>query len=158
MLKDHGMSVYYHPSKANVVGDVFSRLSMGNMSHIDEEKKDLVKEVHQLARLGVWLEDAPRRGVTIHICFESLFVVGVKANQHLDPVLMELKDSILRKLNESFSLGGDGVLRYQNRFCVPNVDDLKSNILSIAHASKYSIHPGATRCTMTLKRFIGGKA
>ena len=42
---------------------------------------------------------------------------------------MELKDSVLSKFNELFSLGEDGVLRYQNRLCVPNVDNLRSNIL-----------------------------
>ena len=30
---------------------------MGSMSHIDDEKKDLVNEVHQLSRLGVRLVD-----------------------------------------------------------------------------------------------------
>ena len=33
--------------------DAWSGLSMGSMSHIGDEKKDLVKEVHQLERLGV---------------------------------------------------------------------------------------------------------
>ena len=47
------MSVYYHPSKANVLAHSLIRLSMGSMSHIDEEKKELVKEVHQLARFCV---------------------------------------------------------------------------------------------------------
>ena len=88
---------------------------MGNMSHIDDEKKELVKEVHQLARLGVLLSNAPSRGVSVNSTSESLFVIDIIANQHLDPVLMELKESMLSKLNKSFSLGGDGVLRYQNR-------------------------------------------
>ena len=52
MLKDYDMSVYYHSGKANVVVDVLSRLSMGNISHVEEEKKELVKEVHQLDRFG----------------------------------------------------------------------------------------------------------
>ena len=47
------MSVHYHPGKANVVAGDLSRLSMGSVSHIDDENKELVKEVHQLARLGV---------------------------------------------------------------------------------------------------------
>ncbi|XP_069148162.1 uncharacterized protein [Solanum lycopersicum] len=38
--------------------------------------------------------------------------VDLKANQHLDPVLMELKNSVMSNLNDSFSLRGDGILRY----------------------------------------------
>ena len=57
------MSVYYHLGKANVVADALSQLSMDSVSHIDYDKKDLVKEAHQLARLGVGLVDTPRVGV-----------------------------------------------------------------------------------------------
>ena len=55
---------------------------------------------------------------------------------------MELKDSVLSKLNESFFLRGHSVLRYQNNLCVPNVDNLRTNILEEAHDSRYSIHQG----------------
>ena len=42
------MSVHYHPGKANVVAYALRQLSMGSVSHIDDEKKELVKEVHHL--------------------------------------------------------------------------------------------------------------
>ena len=103
------MSVHYHPGKANVVAYALRRLSMGSVSHIDDEKKELVKEVHQFSSLGVRLVDTPSVGVLVHSSSKSSFVVDVKAKQHLDPVLMELKDSVLSKL-KSFSLGEDGVL------------------------------------------------
>ena len=49
------MSVYYHPGKANVVVDALSTLSMGSVAHVEEERKELVKDVQRLARLGVCL-------------------------------------------------------------------------------------------------------
>ena len=48
--------------------NALSRLSMGSMSHIDEEKEELVKEVHQLARFSVRMTDAPSGGVSVHSC------------------------------------------------------------------------------------------
>ena len=104
--QDYDMSVHYHQSKSNVVADALRRLSMGSVSHIDDEKKEMVKEVHQLSRLGVRLVDTHIEGVSVLSSSESSFVVDVKAKQHLDPVLMELKDSVLSKLNKPFSLGG----------------------------------------------------
>ena len=98
------MNVHYHPGKAKVVDDSLSRLSMGSVSHIDDEKKELVKELHQFARFGVRLVDTPSGGVSVHSSSESSFIIDVKDKKHLDPVLMELKDSFLSKLNESFSL------------------------------------------------------
>ena len=106
MLKDYDMSFHYHQGKSNVVADSLSQLSMGSVSHIDDEKKELVKEVHQLTRLGVRLVDTSTTGgVSVHSSSESPFIVYIKAKQHLDPVLMELNGSVLSKLNESFSLG-----------------------------------------------------
>ena len=55
LLKDYDMNVHYHPGKANVVDDTLSRMSMGSTTHVEDEKKELVKEVHRLARLGVRL-------------------------------------------------------------------------------------------------------
>ena len=35
---------------------------MGSVSHLDEAKKDLAREVHRLARLGVRLESVSHGG------------------------------------------------------------------------------------------------
>ncbi|WMV18336.1 hypothetical protein MTR67_011721 [Solanum verrucosum] len=72
-------------------------------------------------------------------------VADVKAKQCLDPILVDLKEVVLKKSVEAFSQGGDGVLRYQGHLCVPNVNDLREQIFSEAHSSRYFIHPGATK-------------
>ena len=54
---------------------------------------------------------------------------------------------------EVFSQGGDGVLRYQGRLCVPDVRELKQHILAEAHNSRYSIHRGATKIYCDLCEF-----
>ena len=59
------LRVYYLPGKANVVADVLSRLSMGSVAHVEEERKELVKDVHRLARLGVPLISISYNGVIV---------------------------------------------------------------------------------------------
>ena len=66
LLKDFG--------KANVVVYVVIRLSMGSEAHIDDGKKELVRDVHRLAQLGVQLLDSIKGGVMVHNGFESSFV------------------------------------------------------------------------------------
>ena len=44
------MSVFYHPGKANVVADALSRLSSGSVSHVEEVKKYLAKDVYWLSK------------------------------------------------------------------------------------------------------------
>ena len=78
LLKDCDMSVNYHLVKANVVADALSRLSMESKTHVDDEKKELVKDVHRLARLGVRLIDSTSGGVSVHPSSKSFLVVEVK--------------------------------------------------------------------------------
>ena len=37
------MSVHYHPEKSNVVEDDFSRVSMGSVTNVVDDKNELVK-------------------------------------------------------------------------------------------------------------------
>ena len=80
MLKNYDMSVHYHLGKENVVADALRRLNMGSNTHIDHEKKELVKNVHRLSRLGVRLIDSTSGGVSIHPSSESSLVVEVTAS------------------------------------------------------------------------------
>ena len=59
------MSVHYHPEKANVVADALIRLSMRNIAHVKDKRKELVKDVHRLARLGVRLMSISDSGLIV---------------------------------------------------------------------------------------------
>ncbi|WMV37382.1 hypothetical protein MTR67_030767 [Solanum verrucosum] len=108
-------------------------------------RKKLVRDVHRLSRLGARLVDSTKGGVMVHNGLESSFVGDVKAKQGLDPTLMELKEVVLKNYVDVFSQGRDRVLHYQGHLCIPDVDDLREKILSEAHSSRYSFHPGSTQ-------------
>ena len=65
LLKDYDMSVLYHPGKANIVADALSRVSMGSVLHVVEGKKELARDVHRLARLGVRLFDSAEGSIGV---------------------------------------------------------------------------------------------
>ena len=144
------MSVHYHPSKANIVADALSKLSMGSVAHVDDERKELVKDVHRLARLGVCLMSISDNDVTQN-GEESSFVVEVKEKQDSDPILLGIKGPVHNQRVEVFSQGGDGVVRYQGRLCVPDMGELRQHILVETHNSRYSIHQGATKMYRDLR-------
>ena len=104
------MSVHHHPGK-NVVADALSRLSIGSVSHFEEQRKELVNDVHRLARLGVRLMIISDSGVTFENGAKSSFVVEVKENQHSGTILLEVKNVVHNQRVEVLSQGGDGVLR-----------------------------------------------
>ena len=57
--------MHYHPCKVNVVEYSLRRLSMGSLAHVEDEMKDLVKDVHCLDLLAVRLISIFENGVTV---------------------------------------------------------------------------------------------
>ena len=54
-------------------------MTMGSVSHVEESKKDLVKDVYWLAYLNVRVEDSPNGGFMVHHNSELSLVVEVKS-------------------------------------------------------------------------------
>ena len=65
-----------------------------------------MKDVHRLSRVGVRLEDSSNGGFVEHNNSKSSLIVEVKSKKHLDKPLIEFKESVLGKFNETFSLEG----------------------------------------------------
>ena len=59
--------------------------------------------------------------------------------------MLDLKVDVHKKKILDFEQGGDGVLKYQGRLCVPRVDGFQERIIKEDHRSRYSIHPGSTK-------------
>jgi hypothetical protein len=53
-------------------------------------------------------------------------------------------------------IGDDDVLRYENRLCVPNIDDLGRELMTETYQTIYTVHPSSPRCIKILRCVIGG--
>ena len=116
-----------------------------SVAHMLDEKKELVKDVHRLSWLRVQLKESSKGRIIACHNSESSLLVDVKSKECIDPLLIEFRELVLRKNNESYYQGEDGVLRYQGILCVADVDGLRENIMDEAHGSLYSIYPGSTK-------------
>ena len=82
------------------------------------------------------------------IVSEPTFIQKIKDNQLQDPDLAR----IVEHITECPDFGiVNGILYFRNRLCVPNVDDLKNEIITEAHGTRYSMHPGSTKIYRNLK-------
>uniref|UniRef100_A0A2N9EHF1 Integrase catalytic domain-containing protein n=1 Tax=Fagus sylvatica TaxID=28930 RepID=A0A2N9EHF1_FAGSY len=68
-----------------------------------------------------------------------------------DPHLQKMKLMVESGAPSEFCIHEDGSLRFGNRLCVPNDPDLKEEILSEAHNTGYTVHPGGTKMYRDLK-------
>ena len=68
--------------------------------------------------------------------------VEIRKHQKEDKKLQEIRELLKKGKAPHFREDDQGTLWYKNRICVPDVNDLWKLILSEAHDTAYSIHPG----------------
>ena len=70
--------------------------------------------------------------------------------QRLDPELallgQNIKDKIDFEGSKDFDIDSRGGIRKFGRLIVPNIGNLRRDILEDSHRSKFTIHPGIVKC------------
>ncbi|KAL4030754.1 hypothetical protein IC575_009005 [Cucumis melo] len=72
--------------------------------------------------------------------------------QRNDPYLVEKCGLAEAGQAVEFSISSDGGLLFERRLCVPSDSAIKTELLSEAHSSPFSMHPGNTKMYQDLKR------
>ncbi|XP_039161816.1 uncharacterized protein LOC120290166 [Eucalyptus grandis] len=76
----------------------------------------------------------------------------IKMLQLTDPEMQKILHEDVEKRKADFQVSEDETLKFRGRLCVPDDAELKEEILSKAHCSSYSIHPGSTKMYQNLRQ------
>ncbi|GMI66021.1 hypothetical protein HRI_000271400 [Hibiscus trionum] len=133
-LKDYDLTIEYHPGKANVVVDAFS-------------KKVAVELRAMFASLSISRDG----GLAAELQVKQSLVQLIKDKQLLDDSLVPHVQDIAEDRPSDFCFNDDGVLCFGSRIVVPSDDELRLTILTEAHSSLFAMHPGSTKMYRDLK-------
>ena len=148
LIKDYDCTIEYHPGKANVVADALSRKPSSSLAQLKAEYLPMLVE---LRSMGVSLETAESGTLVAAFHVRQVLVDRVRDLQTQDPYLMKLRSKIEAGQQSNFTLRGDGTLVLGQRLCVPDVIELKKEIMEKAHSSAYAMHLGSTKMYWTLR-------
>ncbi|KAL0440178.1 UNVERIFIED_CONTAM: Transposon Tf2-11 polyprotein [Sesamum latifolium] len=149
LLKDYDCTIDYHPGKANVVADALSRKAVEQfvgMICYKVEYLTALRAMNVNFRLGDEV-------ILATIQVKPSLKDKVKDAQTKDPYLQKMKIKVQEGKNNQFVILEDGTLVNGKRVCVPNVEELKTEIMHEAHYAPYAMHPGSTKMYRDLKPY-----
>ncbi|GJR89033.1 retrotransposon protein, putative, ty3-gypsy subclass [Tanacetum coccineum] len=148
LLKDYDANIQYHPRKANVVADTLNRKNSRTLACLKIQPK-IIKD---LELIEVELVVRGSEGYIASLKIEPNLILQIKEAQKEDGELWSVVQNMKNGKPEEFRVDEQGVIWYGNRLCVPGDFSLREAILTEAHSSLFSIHPGSTKMYKDLKQ------
>ncbi|KAL4283832.1 hypothetical protein GQ457_16G018880 [Hibiscus cannabinus] len=134
LLKDHDLSIEYHSGRENVVADALSR-------------KVAVELRAMFARLSISRDG----GLVAELQVKPTLIQLIREKQLQDSAMAAHVPDIAEGKPTDFRFRDEGVLCFKDRIVVPDDGELRQTILTEAHSSPFSMHPGSTKMYRDLK-------
>ena len=148
-LEDYDFTLHYHPGKANVVADALSRKSRRALASIASREWLMLETV---GLFGLQYNEQTQGTLGSLVATPSLLSRVIKS-QGQDAEIVSIRDRVQSSTgDEGWTFHAYGSLRYRGRVVVPQLTDLREEILKEFHCSRFSMHPGGTKMYQDLRR------
>ena len=143
-LEDYDFTLHYHPGKANVVADALNWKSRGALASIASREWRMLETVGQF---GLQYSEQTQGMLGSLVATPSLLSREIESKGR-DVEIVSINDRVQSGTGDE----GWTVHRYRGRVVVPQLTDLREEILREFHCSRFVVHPGGTKMYQDLRR------
>ena len=148
-LEDYDFTLHYHPGKANVAADALNRKSRGALASIASRKWGMLETVEQF---GLQYREQAQGTFGSLVASPSL-LSRVIESQGQNAEIVSIRDRVQSGTgDEGWTVHANGILRYRGWVVVPQLTDLREEILREFHYSRFFVHPGGTKMYQDIHR------
>ncbi|TYK01602.1 ty3-gypsy retrotransposon protein [Cucumis melo var. makuwa] len=134
--------------KANVIADALSR-KVSHSAVLITKQAPLLRDFERAEIIVLVLEVTSQLAqLSVQPTLRQRIIVA----QLNDPYLVEKRHLVKAGQDEEFSISSDDELMFERRLCVPEDSAVKTELLTNAYSSQFSIHPGSMKMYQDLKR------
>ncbi|KAL5540694.1 hypothetical protein UlMin_043346 [Ulmus minor] len=136
--------LYAKFKKSNKVADALSRKISTQLLAIQVLPIPLQREI---LKEGIEIISGQLSTLTL----QSTLIDQVRDNQGLDPRLLRIRQEVKDGNHPDFSISKSGLLTFKDRVCLPDNESIIRQVMTEAHNTPYTVHPGTTKMYRDLK-------
>ncbi|TYJ97514.1 ty3-gypsy retrotransposon protein [Cucumis melo var. makuwa] len=139
--------VLMQQGKANVVADALSR-KVAHSAALITKQAPLLRDFER-AEIAVSVGEVTSQ--LAHLSVQPTLRKRIIVAQLNDPYLVEKHRLVETGQGEDFSISSDDGLTFEGRLCVPEDSAVKTELLTEAHSSPFTMHPRSTKIYQDLR-------
>ena len=125
-LADFNFDIHYHPGKANKVADALSRKSYGMLGSLELLPMELAEDI-------IKMELELVHGRLARLDMQPTILEDIRRAQANDSSLQRVISTIDKEKKGEFVVSPKGAITFQGRIYVPDVPEIKEQLLKEAH-------------------------